>query len=140
MLSPVRTALMALLESDRRGMPSSIDVVIAYDSLLRDLNQRFRAIDSSTDVLSFPAPSNPIGLLGDVAVSWDFAERQASQRKVRIVEEAAMLAVHGALHLLGMDDSTESGRLAMVQRQNMVMQAVGFPTDQDWCSLPHGGK
>lgn len=115
-----------------------VTVVLAGPGELAELNQRFRGVVGTTDVLTFPAPSRFAGLLGDVILNWEMAETQAKSRKVRPVDEAAMLAVHGTLHLLGFDDHSESDRAAMVEAMNQTMRAAGLPEDSDWSSLPHG--
>lgn len=128
---PLRAAVACAAPS------GEVTVILAHNEHLRALNARHRGIDAPTDVLSFPALPNPLGHLGDVVVSWDFAVAQARVRGVKPIEEAAMLAVHGTLHLLGMDDQTEEDREEMVRVQNSVMAKVGLPTDTGWCSLPH---
>ncbi|MCH8978613.1 MAG: rRNA maturation RNase YbeY [Armatimonadetes bacterium] len=135
----VRAALEHLL--DRYGAPGGeVSVLFSSDDELRRLNRTFRGIDSATDVLSFPAPEGVDGQIGDIAVSVDFARRHAERRGVPIHEEAALLALHGALHLMGYDDGTEEERDDMVRRMNEVAAACGISTDPTWSSLPHGDE
>ena len=51
--------------------------LLTNDAALRRMNRQFRAIDSPTDVLSFPL-SSPGGALGDIAISVDRAREQAA--------------------------------------------------------------
>ena len=129
----VRTAV-AMELGDKEG---HVCVVVCDAETVREANRAHRHIDEVTDVLSFPAPPNPVGHLGDVMVAWPFAVAQAKLRGVRPVDEAAMLAVHGTLHLLGYDDLTDADRSAMLARMNMVMAAAGLPVEPEWSSLPH---
>lgn len=137
-MRPVRQALLALMQEHRPNQAAEISVMIAEDAEIQRLNREFRKVDSTTDVLSFPAAPNPLGHLGDIAISTTFAERQAKLRRVSWGEEAAMLAVHGGLHLLGMDDSTDEERDEMVREMNRIMAIAGLPVDSEWFSLPHG--
>lgn len=114
-----------------------VSVLLTDDDELHTLNLRFRAVDSPTDVLTFPAPPTATGHLGDIAVSIDFARRQARVRRVTLEQETAMLAIHGALHLAGFDDATPIQRRKMVQAMNKVAKACGLPQDEDWSSYPH---
>ena len=133
----MRAALEHLL--DRYGAPGGeVSVLFSSDDELRRLNRTFRGVDEATDVLSFPAPDGVEGQIGDIAVSVDFARRHAERRGVPIHEEAALLALHGALHLMGYDDGTEEERDEMVRRMNEVAEACGISTDPNWASLPHG--
>jgi len=115
-----------------------IDVLVTDDDGLRELNARHRGVDEATDVLSFEGPGWPGAPLGDIAISLDFAQAGAKKRGVPVSSELAFLAVHGALHLVGFDDSTNKGRDDMVRRMNEVMDLAGLPRDDDWHSLPHG--
>ena len=83
-------------------------VLIAGDRALQRLNREFRGKDYPTDVLSFPAGDGKY--LGDIAISWQRAAAQASERKHDLHQELQILALHGLLHLLGMDHECESGR------------------------------
>ena len=135
---PLREALLTLL-ADHKAPTGEVTVVLADDQRLHELNKTYRQVDESTDVLTFPAPKFATGSIGDIVISLDFAAKQAKIRGVRVIDEAAMLAVHGGLHLLGFDDQTEKDRQDMVDRQNQIMAKVGLPTDENWSSLPHGG-
>ena len=137
-LAPVRDAVTVALV--RNGIASGrVNVRIASDAELRALNREFRDQDSATDVLTFPAPESFPGEIGDVIVSIDFARKGAEAREVRLADETAMLAVHGALHLAGFDDETDADRAKMLKEMNAVMRQCGLPEDHDWSSLPHGG-
>jgi len=131
---PIQKAVETAVASQDR---CEVCVVIANNAAIQELNRQYRNLDESTDVLSWPAQPNPRNHLGDIVLSWEYAEIKAKSRKVRTVDEAAMLAVHGALHLLGMDDLTEPERLEMVKRANEIMEEAGLPTDEHWASLPH---
>ncbi len=138
-LSPIGDAVSHALDMEIPDQPATVCVIVCDNDAIAEANRRFRGVDEATDVLSFPAPDNPAHLLGDVMVSWVYASAQAKFRHVKPVEEAAMLAVHGALHLLGYDDVEEEDRTAMLARMNMVMEAAGLPTEPAWSSLPHDG-
>jgi len=103
---------------------------------MRELNHRFRNLDESTDVLTFPAPGTD--MLGDIAISIPYAERQAKQRGVSLKQEIGFLAIHGGLHLLGFDDESEDDRRTMVDEMNRAALAAGLKQDHEWASLLHG--
>lgn len=136
-LQPLAEAVRVALAMERPHEKGHVCVVVCDGDAVREANRAHRDIDEVTDVLSFPAPPNPVGHLGDVMVAWPFAVAQAKLRGVRPVDEAAMLAVHGALHLLGYDDLTDADRSVMLARMNMVMAAAGLPVEPEWSSLPH---
>ena len=134
----VRHSLETLLTAWKAD-PCEVSVLITDNEGIRQLNKEFRNLDEATDVLTFPAPSG-IPSLGDIAISIDFASAQAKRRKVRLQDELAMLAIHGGLHLMGMDDELESNREAMVVEMNRIAKLAGIPEEEDWSSLPHGSE
>jgi len=86
-----------------------VSILLTTDAHIRKLNQEFRSIDKSTDVLSFPqnAEEDPAIpgeiILGDIAVSLDAAQVQAKEHGLTFDEEIILLLIHGILHLLGYD-------------------------------------
>jgi len=98
------------------GKPqSSATVAFVSDTKIRELNRRFRGIDSATDVLSFPdavAERQRQGQnLGDIAVSVERADLQAKENGLRFDEEISQLILHGLLHLCGYDHETDNGEM-----------------------------
>lgn len=99
--------------------------LITSDRELRRLNREFRKIDRATDVLSFPAGGGSGAFLGEIAISYPTAVRQAADFGHRIEQEIEILMLHGVLHLLGLDHETDSGRMARIERKWRA--ALGLP-------------
>lgn len=89
--------------------------LITTDEELRQLNQRFRGKNYSTDVLSFPSPRGSREL-GEMAISFDRACEQAAAQGHGVDEELRILMLHGLLHLSGMDHESDSGEMARAER------------------------
>jgi len=87
-----------------------VDVLIAGNQRLRQLNRRFRHKNNPTDVLSFPRPSG-----GDIAISADIARDNARLYGHSLADELKILVLHGMLHLAGYDHETDNGRMARVE-------------------------
>ena len=101
---------------------SESDVTIAFvsDRQMKDLNKRFRNVNRSTDVLSFPAEEAgaPIGTnLGDIAVSLERATTQAEENGLTLEMEIAQLILHGLLHLCGYDHESDQGQMNRLELQ-----------------------
>ena len=103
---------------ERLRRPLEVSVLLCDETVIRDLNVRYRGIDAPTDVLSFgqfeesalppysakargPEPSEQVA--GDVVIAVDVAARQAAVRGEPLERELCRLLVHGMLHLVGMD-------------------------------------
>lgn len=101
-------------------------VTIAFVSnrKIRELNKRFRKLDKTTDVLSFPTDndndrfsdsSNP--MLGEIAIAVERAAEQASENGLEFDQEIAQLILHGLLHLCGYDHETDNGEMNRLELQ-----------------------
>lgn len=94
--------------------PCEVHVLVTGDERLRELNRDFLDHDRPTDVLSFPdGDLMPTGrrLLGSIAVSLDTAGRQAVDQGHTVIRELQELLLHGTLHLLGYDHSSDQGEM-----------------------------
>ena len=140
-LEPLRLGVSRALE--RHGRETAVvNVLLTGDDEIRALNQKFRNVDDSTDVLTFPSGELPVEMpseipLGDIAISVPFAARQAAARGVSLGQEIAYLGIHGALHLVGFEDERDTDRENMVAEMNAVAVAAGLKPDEDWYSLLH---
>lgn len=128
--SDLERALRVAMEHGR----GDAAVLLTTSEHVRDLNRQFRGLDEPTDVLTFPSGHHQGG---DIAISLPEAERQATLRGVPVRDEILFLAIHGALHLMGLDDETEPERAHMVDRMNDVARRIGLPPDDAWASLLH---
>jgi len=125
--SLLRRPLTAFAElvSERVAGGRRFCCLLTGDDELRRLNREFRALDESTDVLSFPSPS-PAGELGDLAISIDRAQEQADAYGHGLGSEVQILLLHGVLHLLGHDHETDHGKMRRMETR--WRKEFGLPT------------
>ena len=101
-----------------RGPGGVVSILVSGDRRLRELNRRFRGVDRSTDVLSFPAGDvGPDGRrqVGDIAISIETASRHAGAAGCSVAAELDRLVTHGVLHLLGFDHEEDDGEMMGLQ-------------------------
>jgi probable rRNA maturation factor len=98
--------------------------VISHDSELRQLNRTFLGHDYPTDVLSFPA-GHAGKQLGEIIISAERAEAQATQFGHDRLDEIRILMLHGLLHLAGMDHERDRGEMA--RAEDKWRQELGLP-------------
>jgi rRNA maturation RNase YbeY len=89
-----------------------LEVTVAGDELLEELNREYRGMEGPTDVLAFPIGRDPaepeeVWLWGEVYVSADRAREQAAERGVSEDDELCALVAHGLLHLAGFEHDTD---------------------------------
>jgi len=93
-------------------LQGEVNVLLAGDRKIRDLNRRFRHKDKTTDVLSFPSTNG-----GDIAISMPMAKASARALGHELADEIKILILHGALHLKGHDHETDDGTMARAEQR-----------------------
>lgn len=108
----MRRAIEATLR--REGFPydAEVSLTLCDNEYIHALNKQHRGIDRHTDVLSFPMyemdeltseECRDGVILGDIVLSVERAREQAKELGHGFLREAAFLAIHSTLHLLGYD-------------------------------------
>jgi probable rRNA maturation factor len=101
------------ITSEVKGKTATI--VFVSDRKMRSLNKNFRGKNSTTDVLSFPFEADEFDTgednLGDIVVSVEQAQKQASENNLDFEAEIKQLILHGILHLCGFDHETDAGEM-----------------------------
>jgi len=147
----VRAWAAATLAALDRPDGVEIEIAITDDAQVQELNRTYRGIDTPTDVLSFPyteeaAPAPYYGddvpehdgadvpfvlppdagaALGELVISYPYADRQAQTVGHATHDELALLVVHGILHLVGYDHLEPDDETRMWAKTNLVLATLG---------------
>ena len=127
----------ALIAQGIRG-DVEMGLVVASQQRVQELNKTYRGKDKPTDVLSFamfPEPATgqevifatpPDGIkhLGEVIISYPQAVKQAAEHQHSIEREAAILIIHGVLHLLGYDHIESEPASRMAAREAAILEII----------------
>lgn len=100
-------------------------ILLTGDENVQALNARFRGKDKATNVLSFPAPERE-GYPGDVALAFGVCAREAEAAGKPLIHHAAHLALHGVLHLNGLDHEEEIAAREMERLETAVLAGFGI--------------
>jgi probable rRNA maturation factor len=132
----IRKACIATLKYENFNNNAEIDVTIVGDEQIKEMNNQFRNIDKSTDVLSFPLgengvyDKNPVTnayILGDIVISIDHAVAQADLYGHSLRREIAFLTVHSMLHLLGYDHVNGGMEQAIMrEKEEAILKNLGL--------------
>ncbi len=129
-LKPMECVFAALTASDLKLPEGTINVALVDDAKSRQLNHDYSGHDYATDVLSFSYIEDggqPIdGVIGEMAISTETAQRQANEADTSLAEEIALLALHGTLHLAGHDHQTPEDQAKIGDLQAKIMKAAGY--------------
>lgn len=117
--SALKAAVLEALLKNRVSGKIELGINIVGDRKMHELNNKFRGIDSTTDILSFALEDlNPSSLqhiprigfisspdkilrLGDIVISYPEALEDASYDGISVDDEIKSLVQHGINHLLG---------------------------------------
>ncbi|AFY38849.1 metalloprotease ybeY [[Leptolyngbya] sp. PCC 7376] len=132
-----QTWLNAWLQDLAETLPKAVGYELTLrftdDAEIHQLNTQYRQKDQPTDVLSFAALEDDLGMplpdsepiyLGDIIVSVDTAQKQAIARNHSLQTELGWLASHGLLHLLGWDHPDDQSLEKMLDRQALLLRRV----------------
>jgi probable rRNA maturation factor len=118
---------------------SAAELSIAFidDSKMQQLNNSYRGINRSTDVLSFEGgipvrydeyrfnSGSQVSVLGDIVISAQKASSQAREAGVDYHEEICRLLIHGALHLLGYNHGqSRRDTMTMRKKEQEILHAL----------------
>lgn len=138
LIGEVEHAVAAVLTGE--GLHTcTVDVFLVDSDRMAELNRDHLEGDGPTDVLSFPLddPSEAEGFgfvphVGDIVICPEVAKAQAAEHAGDLRAEILLLAVHGALHLLGHDHAEVGERRIMQTLEARYLEALGVehPGDQ----------
>ncbi|MCX7038387.1 MAG: rRNA maturation RNase YbeY [Spirochaetes bacterium] len=101
-----------------------VSILLCPDARIAQLNRRYRGLDRPTDVLSFPRGDTD-ALSGDIAISLESLARNAAAYGVSRNEELKRLAIHGLLHLAGMDHGRGKGGAMLRLQARLAEEMAG---------------
>ncbi|MCY3740219.1 MAG: rRNA maturation RNase YbeY [Candidatus Poribacteria bacterium] len=145
----IHNAVLATLKA-HDAEACEVSVLLTDDADIKHLNRDYRGVDAPTDVLAFAMREGEDGnvnpnVLGDLVISLETASRQlttgdqfsATRSSLETEKqgttydtleiEVALLAIHGALHLLGYDHQTQEEATVMFQKQNTIFGLLRKP-------------
>lgn len=80
-----------------------VSLALLDDEAMARLNAHHLGHEGPTDVISFALYSEGEPVVGDIYLGYSQAARQAHEEGVTLEEELVRLAIHGTLHVLGLD-------------------------------------
>lgn len=105
-----------------------IELIITSDKEVRSLNKAYRNIDKTTDVLSFiyhdqnfPGTKD---ILGEIIISLQQVERQSREQKENVKNELYKIFIHGLVHLMGYDHSTDEEHVEMKKIEEEIYKRL----------------
>lgn len=101
-----------------------IEIAVVDDARIHELNRRHLDHDWETDVISFPYELDNAFVAGELIISWETACREAKETGWPALTELVLYAIHGSLHLVGMDDQTALQQAEMRRAERVVLERL----------------
>ncbi len=111
----------------------SINLRIINDKEMTELNRKFRNKDTSTNVLSFTnedISKTITGNLGDIAINYDYLERESKEQSKSFDDHMIHMLVHGIYHILGFDHKNDE--IAKVMERKEITLLNKFKIDNPY--------
>ena len=128
----VTSIFEAVLAHEQVDRLCLVDVTVADDVAMAELNEEWRGVQGPTDVISVEcerpddpdlAPGEPCSL-GDIALAPAFIAAQAPHFNNSPAQETRLLLIHGLLHLLGYDHVTDEEAAIMEPLEDALLAQV----------------
>lgn len=130
------------LAAARMSAAGEVAILLTDDAEMHALNKQWRGMDKPTDVLSFPGdgpeiPGQP-QYLGDIAIGYDTALRDAEAMGRPFEAHMAHLLIHGFLHLMGYDHIEPEDAKVMEPLEVEMLASLGW--ENPYATGPYAGN
>ena len=105
---------------------ATVSIAIVDDAEIRKLNKQFLNRSSTTDCLNFNLSDNDARKSFELVVNAEKAVKEANLRGHSSEAELALYVIHGLLHNLGFDDSTQGQAKKMHDTEDEILQQLGY--------------
>src|SRR4030042_1609073 len=130
----IREIIKKSLHSLKVDEKTEVSILFTDDKFIRSLNNKYRGIDKSTDVLSFSLwegsvitpESESNKLLGDIIISVETVQRQADNLSHSMEKELTVLLIHGLLHLTGYVHEEDKDDNIMREKETEMLKLFYF--------------
>ncbi|OIO13795.1 rRNA maturation RNase YbeY [Candidatus Gottesmanbacteria bacterium CG11_big_fil_rev_8_21_14_0_20_37_11] len=110
--SRIRKTIEEILTEKKTKGNFEVSVTVVGDRMMKNLNKKFRNVDDTTDVLSFPLtdskaktsfidPPDDTLRLGDIVISYPQAIDEAVEENKMVDDKIDELVRHAMMHLIG---------------------------------------
>ncbi len=100
----------------------NIQIILCSDEYLLKMNKDFLNHDYYTDIITFNYNNDKIN--GDLYISLDRVQDNASSLGVTTENEIQRVIIHGVMHLCGYNDKKKSEQIYMRNQENKCLEML----------------
>ena len=107
----------------------SINLKILNDHEMKDLNNKFRNKDSSTNVLSFTnedISKEMTGNIGDIAINYEYVQRESKEYNKSFDSHMIHMLIHGIYHILGFNHENAQTADIMENKEIILLEKLNI--------------
>ena len=121
--------ILEILEYKNRK--TYVSVFLTNNEEIKKINSKYRKINKSTNVLSFPQNEKRMIsnlenylVLGDIVISLEKILAEANEQKKNFFDHLLHMIVHSALHLYGFDHTNQKESIVMETKEKDIMKKI----------------
>lgn len=98
-----------------------IDIIFCSDDYLLEINKKYLNHNYLTDIITFNYSDDPEILSGDIYISVDRVKENSQTYDTTFENELNRVIIHGILHLIGYDDTTDYDKGVMKGKEDFYL-------------------
>lgn|SRR3546814_539824 len=98
-----------------------ISVVLCSDAYLLEINKQYLQHDTYTDIVTFDNSEQEDTIAGDIFISTERVQENASKFGVPVRDELHRVIIHGILHLCGYGDKGKEDKKRMTEKEDFYL-------------------
>ena len=103
-----------------------LNFILCSDEYLLAMNQQFLKHDTYTDVITFDNSEEESKIVGDIFISIERIQENATHFKGTVQHELCRVMVHGTLHLLGYKDKGKAAKTLMTEKEDYYLSKLNL--------------
>lgn len=107
--------------SKENSILKQLNYILCSDEYLQEINLEYLNHKSLTDIITFDNSEESGQIEGDIFISIDRVKENAEKFKVPFENELLRVIIHGALHLIGYSDKTDSEKKVMRKKEDTYL-------------------
>lgn len=119
----IKRWIIYIIEKEFNKSVEEITFYFTDDSEIIDINKKYLNHNYFTDIITFNY-SKEHSISGDIIISIDTVKLNAKDYNVTFENELHRVIIHGILHMIGFDDSTECQKAEMREKENWALNIL----------------
>ena len=113
--------LVLYIFKDKKVKLNALSIILTDSISLSKLKKKYFNVNQFTDVIAFNLNNEKDCIEGEIYISIDDVKENAKIYSESFENEFKRVIIHGSLHLMGFDDSTEDEKKTMTDLENIFI-------------------